>query len=72
MFVRIQSTDKDGKMHDCLYECKRVMLHPSETGLENEVVLVMEEPDQVVHIDKSGCRMFYMNNDGKTIDSFNW
>ena len=80
MLLRVISYEKTGektsKMHQSLYEFERISFGPGdkldENGEATEVIFVMERPDIKLTVQKAGRRAYIMNNDGKTIDSFNW
>ncbi len=71
MFVKI---DRDG--HQCLYECNSALIHPMKDD-NSKFDLVLEkrhyEDTIVIQIDKTQqVRIYFMNNDGKTIDTFRY
>lgn len=69
MFVKIE-----GKDIDSTYECQSAHMRQFEDN-EDEVMLTMTSfgvPDTEIHMNKKENSVYYMNNQGKTIDSYCW
>lgn len=68
MFVKIE-----GNNVDSIHECQSAYMTQSES--EDEVMLRMVSPGQPeseMHLNKKQNSVYYMNSQGKTIDSYCW
>lgn len=65
MFVKVV-----GGVFQSLYECKRVHIRQ---GKNNDfVVFHMEEPEITLELEKSNFVVYFMSDQGRTVDMHRW
>lgn len=78
MFVRILTKTKNSSEEHCtgqdyLYECRRVSMRQDSSA--ESVMLIIDVGEQVERtfvVEKATSEVYYMNNEGKTIDKYAW
>lgn len=57
--------------HESLYECSRVHIHPTDNG--DIVLFELEGNDDItVEVKQSITEVYILNENGRTIDRYNW
>ena len=82
MFINIIREQDDGRRACGIYECDRVFLRPTTEGpngtppREHDVEVNMESNGPggsiTLVLDKQTTELYVMNENGRTIDSYNW
>lgn len=73
MFIRIIKNDLEGKgnTRSHLYQCKSVLMQNAHDDTDT-VFIAMDIDDVTLELTKKDHEVYYMNDDGKTIDRYHW
>ena len=70
MFVRVMP-DKSNSLVQTIYECEQVHIQPV-SNKPGTVLLDIDSGNIILGLLKKSAEIYFMNNEGKTIDTYRW